>query len=324
MTRQFKYKDKIIDSTGKTMLCGIVNVTPDSFSDGGKWFDPDVAIDHGLEMVRQGATMLDIGGESTRPGASKVGAEDEIERIIPVIKGLKEKTDAIISIDTWKSQVAEAAIEAGVDVINDITGLMGDPDMAGVIGRSKAGLIAMFNPVILRPNHPSSKSFTNFSGRGTFTEEEEKRAMGDESIVEACKGYFKKSLERAEEAGIDKERIMLDPGIGFGLTKRENLELIKDFSFIHDWGFFAFIGVSRKRFIVNILDDNGFNIDASTEEGFANRDDGSAALTALAAYMGAEVLRVHVIPRHRIAQEIADSVRMAEETEDINFEAYKN
>ncbi len=324
MNRIFKYRDKTIESGGSTILCGIVNVTPDSFSDGGKWFDPEKAIAHGLELVKEGATMLDIGGESTRPGATKVEVDEEISRVIPVIKGLKEKTDVLISIDTWKGEVAKAAIEAGVDVVNDITGLLGDPDMGKVLGESNVGIIAMFNPVILRPNHPSSKAFMRFGGEGVFTSEEEEMTMDKISIVDSCKLYFEKTLEVAEKYGIEKERIMLDPGIGFGLTKRENLELIKNFKFIHEWNMFAFIGVSRKRFIVNILQESGFNMDSATEEGFTNRDDGSAALTAIAATMGAEALRVHVIPRHKIAADIADSVRMAEKTEDINFEGYKN
>ncbi|WP_300409410.1 dihydropteroate synthase [Lagierella sp.] len=324
MKRIFKYKEKTIESGGSTILCGIVNVTPDSFSDGGKWFDPQKAIAHGLELVEQGATMLDIGGESTRPGATKVEVEEEINRVIPVIRGLKEKTDVLISIDTWKSEVAKAAIEAGVDIVNDITGLLGDPDMGRVLGESNVGIVAMFNPVILRPNHPSSKAFMRFGGEGVFTKDEEDKAMDKLSILDSCKLYFEKTLAVASKYNIEKERIMLDPGIGFGLTKRENLELIKNFKFIHEWNMFAFIGVSRKRFIVNILQESGFNMDSATEEGFTNRDDGSAALTAIAATMGAEALRVHVIPRHKIAADIADSVRMAESTEDINFEGYKN
>ena len=320
--RIFKYRDKVIKSGGKTILCGIVNVTPDSFSDGGKWFGTEKAIEHGLELVKQGATMLDVGGESTRPGATKVSVEDEINRVVPVIQGPKERTDVLISIDTWKSEVAKAAIDAGVDIINDITGMLGDPNMGRVVGDSDVGVVAMFNPVILRPEHKSSKAFMKFGGDGVFTKEEEESAMR-ESIVDSCKMYFEKTLEVAKENNISKERIMLDPGIGFGLTKRENLELIKNFKFIHEWDMFAFIGVSRKRFIVNILEEGGFNVDSNTDEGFANRDDGSAALTSIAAFMGAEALRVHVIPRHKIAADIADAVRMAEETEDINPEAYK-
>lgn len=323
-SRLFKYRNKTIYSGGKTMLCGIINVTPDSFSDGGNWFNPEKAIAHGLDLVKEGATILDIGGESTRPGATKVEIEEEIKRVIPVIKGLKEKTDVLISIDTWKSEVAKAAIDVGVDIINDITGLLGDPNLSKVVGNSDVGVIAMFNPVILRPNHTSSKSFMKFGGDGVFTKEEEEMAMENISIVDACKLYFRKTLEVASKNNISHDRIMLDPGIGFGLTKKENLELIKNFKFIHDWNFFAFLGVSRKRFIVNILDEAKLNTDINTEEGYINRDDGSSALTAIAAFMGAEVLRVHVIKRHKIALEIADSIRLAEKSEDINFEAYKN
>ena len=322
MERLFKYKDKILQAGGPTILCGIVNVTPDSFSDGGKWYGTDKAVAHGLDMVRDGAGMLDIGGESTRPGATKVDVVDEIARVVPVIKELKEKTDAIISIDTWKSEVAKAAIDAGVDIINDITGMLGDPNMAKVIGESDAGVVAMFNPVILRPKHESSKIFMRFGGDGVFTEAEEERAM-HAPIVESCKLYFDRIINLAQANNISRERIMLDPGIGFGLTKKENLELIKNLDFIHSYKTFTFLGVSRKRFIVNILDEAGFNMDASTDEGFANRDDGSAALTTLAAFMGAEVLRVHTIKRHKLAQEIGDAIRLAERAEDTNFAGYK-
>lgn len=323
MERIFKFKNKTLKSGGKTILCGILNVTPDSFSDGGKWFDSQKAINHGLELIKEGADMLDIGGESTRPGATRVEVQDEINRVIPIIKSLKEKTDVIISIDTWKSEVAKAAIEAGVDIVNDITGLLGDENMAKVIGNSDVGVIAMFNPVIIRPKHQSSKFFMRFGGEGVFTNKDEEIAM-EGSIVDSCKLYFEKTLEYAKKNGIEKERIMLDPGIGFGLTKRENLELIKKFNFIHDWNMFAFIGVSRKRFIVNILDEAGFNMNPCTDDGFVNRDDGSAALTAIASFMGAEALRVHVISRHKLACEIGDYVRLAEDSEDTNFEGYKN
>ncbi|MDO5018714.1 MAG: dihydropteroate synthase [Lagierella massiliensis] len=324
MSLIFKYRGKTIDSSNKTILCGIVNVTPDSFSDGGKWFDKDKAIEHGLELVKQGATMLDIGGESTRPGATKVEIQEEIRRVVPVIKGLKEKTDVLISVDTWKSEVAKAAIDAGVDIINDITGLLGDPKMGEVIGDSNVGVIAMFNPVILRPDHPSSKAFMRFGGEGVFSKEEEEKAIKETSAVALCKMYFEKTFKVLDKYNIERQRVMLDPGIGFGLTKRENLELIKNVKFINDWNFFSFVGVSRKRFIVNILDESGFNVDSDTKEGFENRDDGSAALTAIATILGAQALRVHVIPRNKIAQEIADAVRMAEKAEEINFEGYKN
>ncbi|MBL7576313.1 dihydropteroate synthase [Peptoniphilus asaccharolyticus DSM 20463] len=319
----FKYRDKEIQSGGSTILCGIINVTPDSFSDGGKYYAVENAVKRAKELVAEGATMLDIGGESTRPGSTYVEIEEEINRVVPAIKAIKEVVDVPISIDTWKSEVAKAAIEAGADIINDITGFLGDLNMAKVIGESNAGAIVMFNPVIARPEHLSSKVFPKFGGDGVFSEAELK-SYEDMNIVDVMRKYFEKSLELARQYGIEDERIMLDPGIGFGLTKKENLELINKIDVIREMGYFTFLGVSRKRFIMNILDENGFETDFETEEGSINRDQSSAVLTAIAAFKGVEVLRVHTIKPHLMASCISDSVRMADEMENINFGAYKN
>lgn len=319
----FNYRDKKIVSGEKTILCGIINVTPDSFSDGGKYYEIENAVKRAKELVAEGATMLDVGGESTRPGSTYVEIEEEIKRVVPAVKAIKEAVDVPISVDTWKSEVAKAAIEAGADIINDITGFLGDLSMAKVIGESNVGAIVMFNPVIARPNHPSSKVFPKFGGDGVFSEAELK-SYEVMNIVEVMGKYFEKSLERAEKYGISKERIMLDPGIGFGLTKKENLELINKIDIIRKMGYFTFLGVSRKRFIMNILDENGFETDFETEEGSINRDQSSAILTSIAAFKGVEVVRVHTIKPHLMASCISDSVRMADEMQDINFGAYKN
>lgn len=319
----FNYRDKKIVSGEKTILCGIINVTPDSFSDGGKYYEIENAVKRAKELVAEGATMLDVGGESTRPGSTYVEIEEEIKRVVPAVKAIKEAVDVTISVDTWKSEVAKAAIEAGADIINDITGFLGDLNMAKVIGESNVGAIVMFNPVIARPNHPSSKVFPKFGGDGVFSEAELK-SYEVMNIVEVMGKYFEKSLELAEKYGISKERIMLDPGIGFGLTKKENLELINKIDIIRKMGYFTFLGVSRKRFIMNILDENGFETDFETEEGSINRDQSSAILTSIAAFKGVEVVRVHTIKPHLMASCISDSVRMADKMQDINFGAYKN
>lgn len=320
--RIFKFKDKTIE-TGDTLICGILNVTPDSFSDGGKHFGVEKALQQADRLINQGAEILDIGGESTRPGSTRVEELEEIERIVPVIQRIKSEFDIIISVDTWKSQVAKAAIEAGGDIINDITGLVGDKDMAKVIGNTDVGLISMFNPVIVRPNHPGSKIFPSFGGQGVFTKEELEK-INSQGIIEACKIYFNKSLKLAEENGIDRNRIMLDPGIGFGLTKKENLQLVNEIDFIHrDYNLFSFLGVSRKRFIMNILGENNYNVDGETEEGFFNRDISSTYLTSIAALKGVNAIRVHEVPYHKMAKIIGKSIRNADEEEDINFESYK-
>ncbi|MDU7302268.1 MAG: dihydropteroate synthase [Peptoniphilus lacydonensis] len=316
-----KYKNKVLESGKETILCGIINVTPDSFSDGGKFFGVDKAVKRAMELIESGARMIDVGGESTRPGSTYVEVEEEISRVIPVIKKLKEMTDVPISIDTWKADVAEAAIEAGVDFVNDITGFMGDPKMAEVVGKSDVGAIVMFNPKIARPKHKSSANFPSFGGEGAFTEEELK-SFEDMDIVEVMKKYFEKALLRAHENGIERERIMLDPGIGFALTKKENLKLIDKIDTIRDFGCFIFLGVSRKRFITNILSENNIDADGNNEEGFENRDEASAALTTIASYKGIEVLRVHTMKHHLLAKLVADSVRLNEVIEDVNFKPY--
>lgn len=316
-----KYKDKVLESGGETILCGIVNVTPDSFSDGGKWYGKDKAVNRALELIEAGAGIIDLGGESTRPGSHYVEIQEEIERVVPVIRELKTKTDIPLSIDTWKADVAEAAIEAGVDFVNDITGFMGDPRMAEVVGKSDVGAILMFNPKIARPNHKSSANFPSFGGEGAFTEEELK-SFEDMDVVKVMKKYLSKSLERAEKNGIARERIMLDPGIGFALTKKENLKLIDKIDVLREMGCFTFLGVSRKRFITNILSENKIDADGNNEEGFENRDEASAALTTIGSYKGVEVLRVHTMKHHLLAKLVADSVRLNQVIEDVSFKAY--
>lgn len=319
--RVFRYGNRVLKSGGETVLCGIINVTPDSFSDGGKYYAVDAALRRAEELVREGAGMLDIGGESTRPGSSYVEIEEETRRAVPVIEAIKSRFDLPLSIDTWKADVAREALEAGADIVNDITGFLGDEKMAEVVGASDAGAILMFNPVIARPNHQGSKIFPTFGDKNPFTAEE-LAEFETLDIVTLMKRYFEKSLEYASKHGIAHERLVLDPGIGFGLTKRENLVLIKDDT-ISNMGYCTFLGVSRKRFISNILEENGFEIDPKTEEGMANRDDASAKLSAIAAFRGVEILRVHTVRKHLMATKIADSLRLAHEMEDLNFQAYK-
>lgn len=320
--RIFKYKRAALSNLSKPLLCAIVNVTPDSFSDGGKWLDPGRAIEHALEMIEEGAGMIDIGGESTRPGSEPVSAEEEMARVIPVIRALRAVSDVPISIDTWKSEVARAAIEAGADIVNDITGLLGDEAMAGTVARSGAGLIAMFNPVMARPSHEGSKVFPKFGGGEVFSKSDYDYMEGA-PIVECMDFFFDKTLERAKCAGLDYERIMLDPGIGFGLTKRENLELIKSFNRLHERGFMAFLGLSRKRFIANIIEEEGFCI-SSSEEGTRNKDMASSYLSCLVAMKGVEVLRVHTVKEHRMALALAEALHNTETVADRNFAAYQN
>ena len=306
----------------KTAICGIINVTPDSFSDGGQFFALEQALQQARKLIAEGASMLDIGGESTRPGSSYVEIEEEIQRVVPVIKAIREESDVLVSIDTWKSQVAEAALAAGANLVNDITGLMGDEKMADVVAKAGAKVVIMFNPVMARPQHPSSLIFPNFGFGQVFTEKEladfEKMPIED-----LMKAFFDRALARADQAGIAKDKIMLDPGIGFGLTKKENLLLLRDLDKLHQQGYPIFLGVSRKRFVINILEENGFEVNPETEVGFRNRDTASAHVTTIAARQGVEVVRVHDVASHRMAVEIASAIRLADDAENLDLKQYK-
>ena len=310
------------DNHTKTAICGIINVTPDSFSDGGQFFAVEEALKQARKLIAEGATILDIGGESTRPGSSYVEIEEEIQRVVPVIQAIRQESDVLISVDTWKSQVAEAALKAGAHIVNDITGLMGDEKMAEVVARAGAQVVIMFNPVMARPQHPSSLIFPHFGFGETFTKED----LADFEqlpVEELMTAFFDRALARAEKAGISKENIMLDPGIGFGLTKKENLILLRDLGKLHKMGYPIFLGVSRKRFVINILEENGFEVSPDTEAGFRNRDIASAHVTSIAARQGVEVVRVHDVTSHKMAIEIASAIRLADHAENLDLKQYK-
>lgn len=308
----------------KTAICGIINVTPDSFSDGGQFFALEQALQQARKLIAEGASILDIGGESTRPGSSyvEIEIEEEIQRVVPVIEAIRKESDVLISIDTWKSQVAEAALAAGANLVNDITGLMGDEKMAHVVAKAGAKVVIMFNPVMARPQHPSSLIFPHFGFGQAFTEKE----LADFEklpIEELMETFFERALARAEEAGIAQENILLDPGIGFGLTKKENLLLLRDLDKLHQKGYPIFLGVSRKRFVINILEESGFEVNPETELGFRNRDTASAHVTSIAARQGVDVVRVHDVASHRMAVEIASAIRLADEAENLDLKQYK-
>lgn len=310
-----------------TLLCGILNVTPDSFSDGGKYTSVDTALQQARKLIQEGAQILDIGGESTRPGSHYVEIQEEIDRVVPVIKAIRKESDVLISVDTWKSQVAVAALEAGADIVNDITGFLGDPEMATVVAEHEASAVLMFNPVMARPHHPSSTIFPRFGFESVFSEQELQQ-MAQEPIQDLMWTFFDRSLAVAKAAGVQMDRIMLDrimldPGIGFGLTKRENLLLLQELGTIHQKGYPIFLGVSRKRFVVNIIEEAGFETDPATETGFWNRDLASSHLTSIAASQGVEVVRVHDIPLHKMAVSLGQAIFQAQEAADTNLKQYK-
>lgn len=245
---------------------GVVNVTPDSFSDGGRFFerkqlDVDHAVAHALRLAADGAAILDVGGESTRPGAAPVSAEEELARVVPVIERLVEATDVAISIDTSKAAVAQAALAAGASIVNDVTGLEGDPDMLGVVAGADCGVCVMHM-------------------RGT------PRTMQDdpqyEDVVAEVMAYLAGRRDVLLAAGIAPESLTLDPGIGFGKTFEHNLELLRRIGEFHALGCPLLVGHSRKRFLGQILGDPE-----------ADRTAATAGVSVWLASQGVQVIRVH-------------------------------
>jgi dihydropteroate synthase len=256
-------------------LMGVVNVTPDSFSDGGLYLDPAAAIAHGEELIRDGADILDIGGESMRPGAEPVSEEEELRRVLPVVAGLAGG-GAPISIDTSKAAVAVAALDAGAEVVNDVTALRGDPGMAAVCAERGATVILMH----MRGEPRTMQVDPRY-----------------DDVVAEVAGFLAERIEAAVAAGIEEERIWLDPGIGFGKTVEHNLELLRRLGELRRLGRPLVVGTSRKSFIGKL--------DTSPA---GERLGGTVASTILAAAEGAEVLRVHDVAEVRQALTVASAV----------------
>jgi dihydropteroate synthase len=244
---------------------GIVNVTPDSFSDGGHFYNPQMAIEQGLRLVEQGADLLDIGGESTRPYSTPIDAQEELRRVLPVVRALCEQTTVPVSIDTSKAPVAAAAIAAGAEIINDVTGLEGDPDMVRVAVDSSVGACVMH----------MQGSPQNMQDNPTY---------GD--VVEEVFEYLRGRRDALIASGLDPARICLDPGIGFGKTHEHNLTLLANCGRYHELGCPLLVGHSRKGFIAHILGDKQ-----------ADRTAGTIGVALALARQGVQVIRVHdVLP----------------------------
>jgi dihydropteroate synthase len=255
-------------------LMGVVNVTPDSFSDGGQYLDPTAAVRHGEELVRDGAVILDIGGESTRPGAEEVDEAEELRRVEPVVQALAG--DATVSIDTSKLAVAEAALNAGASIVNDVTAFKHDPEMAGLCAERGVGVVLMH-----MPGNP--------------------RTMQDdpsyEDVVDDVKAFLAERMEFAVGQGVEEDRIWLDPGIGFGKTLEHNLELLRRLGELRELGRPLVVGTSRKSFIGKV---DGSAVD--------DRIGGSIATSVLAMAEGADVLRVHDVAEMAQALAVANAV----------------
>lgn len=265
-----------------TVIMGVVNVTADSFSDGGRYLDADAAIAHGISLAGDGADIIDVGGESTRPGAQRVDPELEIDRIVPVIKGLAAQ-GITASVDTMRAVVAEHAIEAGAAIVNDVSGGRGDRDMAKVVAH--AGV-----PWILMHWRPADLSFTHHRGE----------AGGYRDVVAEVSGELLAQVDAATTAGVDPEALILDPGLGFAKTAEHNWALLHSLPTLVGLGFPVLVGASRKRFLGSLLAD---------ADGVPRPPDGrevaTAALSALAAANGAWGVRVHDVAASRDAVAVA-------------------
>lgn len=254
----------------KTYIMGILNVTPDSFSDGGDFSNVDIAVNHAKEMIKQGADIIDLGGESTRPGHNYVDAKEELKRIIPVIKKLKEEIDIPISVDTYKADVADASLELGVEMINDVWGLRKDENMANIIAKHDAYVCIMHN---------------------------QDGSEYDKDIIESIKDFLLESIEIGLNAGIKKEKIVLDPGIGFGKTFEQNLEVLKRLEELKGLGYPVLLGTSRKSVIGHVL-----NVEPK------ERVEGTIATTVLGIRDGVDIVRVHDIKENTRAAKMADAI----------------
>jgi len=260
----------------RTLLMGVLNVTPDSFSDGGEFFDLDRAIARALEIQAEGADILDVGGESTRPGALPISAEEEINRVIPVLRAIRRRLHIPISIDTTKEQVARAALEAGADIINDISGLAFEPRLADLAATWGAGLVLMHTrgtPDIMQQLEPSLD---------IFAEIEE---------------HFRRAIDQALRSGVRREQIILDPGIGFGKTLQDNLSILNNLDRLAPFDLPLLIGPSRKSFIGRL-----------TGKQPRERVFGTAAAVTAAIFRGAHIVRVHDVAAMLDVVRIADAV----------------
>ena len=260
-----------------TLVMGIVNVTPDSFSDGGLFFDKEAAIAHGAALAAEGADIIDVGGESTRPFSESVPTAEEIRRVVPVIEELAGLLSIPLSIDTNKAEVARHAIDAGASMVNDVGALRLDPDMAGVV--AEAGV-----PVVLMHMKGTPKAM--------------QVDPHYEDVVEEVRSYLAHAIQRAKSEGIDRGKIIVDPGIGFGKTVTHNLLVIKDLLAFRTLGAPILIGPSRKSFITKILG-----------PGDERREVGTQAAVAAAALKGADIVRVHDVARTKQTLRLVDAIK---------------
>lgn len=263
--------------SNRPLLMGILNVTPDSFSDGGRSFTPDLAVEHGLKLAESGADLLDLGAESTRPGAAPVPLDEELRRLMPVVEQLANRVQVPLSIDTYKAEVARQALAAGAKIVNDISGLQFDPEMAAVVAQTGAGIVCM-----------------HIQG----TPQTMQIAPRYDNVVAEIVAYFRDRLRWMEQQGISSEQVVFDPGIGFGKSAEHNLEILSHIADFRAVGRPVLIGHSRKGFLKRIL---GRPVD--------ERQSGTLGVSIALAEQGVEILRVHDVAATRDALAAWKSVR---------------
>jgi len=265
-----KCNGKVIELGKKTLIMGILNVTPDSFSDGGAFNTVDEASKQCERMLAEGADIIDIGGESTRPGSNFVSESEEINRVIPVLKRLKKKYDVFVSIDTSKANVAKIALENGANMINDVWGLQKEPSIAGHIAKYDVPVVIMHNQI--------NKEY-------------------DQDIIKSIKVFFKKSIEIGIKAGIKKKNIILDPGIGFGKNSEQNIEVMARLEELKKLGYPLLLGTSRKSMI-------GYILDLPPDD----RLEGTIATNVIGVMNGYDIIRVHDVKAHVRAMKVTDRI----------------
>lgn len=275
----WRCRDVTFDLSARTLVMGILNVTPDSFSDGGRYFDPDAAIARGRELFAQGADLVDLGAESTRPGAAAVPAAEQVRRLEPVLRALARESGAVLSVDTRSAEVAAAALALGAHAINDVSGL-GDPEMAATVAPSGAGLVLMH----MRGTPETMQSDLRY-----------------DDVVAEVAAFLGRRLEAAVRAGVAAERVALDPGIGFGKSAEQSLRLLARTDALAALGRPLLVGASRKSFLARLLGD------APPER----RLEASLAAASIAALLGARILRVHDVAETHRALRVADAARAA-------------
>jgi dihydropteroate synthase len=260
------------------VVVGILNVTPDSFSDGGNFLDPGAAAEHAASLLDEGAGIIDVGGESTRPGSDPVPQEEEVRRVVPVISRIiAARPEAVISVDTYRSATAAAALDAGASIVNDVTALRGDPRMISVVAEARC-------PVILMHMQGEPKTMQS---EPRYTD-----------VVREVKDFLRSRAEHAVATGVSQENIIVDPGIGFGKSLDHNLVLLRDLESIVDLGFPVLVGASRKKFIGSIT-----GVQAAADRVF-----GTVATTVLAYEKGATLFRVHDVRANSEALAVAEAV----------------